>query len=357
MRTPPPGLQLSWIDGEAVAWQPGRGVYGGNLHHEVARVARRPSMAYNGSTRVLPLDLPDGRANVMCQRLDAVTLASLGQLDALGAELSASVAWFGAVHRYATQLVAQGRVLPALTHVTDMWWLAQWQPLAGDVELARPGLLAAMPPVVAAGAPVDPVAVLHSMVDRLSRLTLSARGWRAELTDTRAVNPRAVRLVSRALIAETGQFTVAPELVEAVAHIATEFSLITRRAEGEPIVRVRLRLGLPRESTDDELFAHPAIDDTTSAAAAADAHDSAQPASGGEWPLSLELVDGDDRGRWCSADQVVAGGPAALALAHEARFIPLLQRRLGEATTAIAGVEAVKQKLAHQRCVDLQRHA
>lgn len=58
MAAHPPGLQLSWIDGEAVAWQPGRGVYGGNLHHEVARVARRPSMAYYGSTRVLPLDPP-----------------------------------------------------------------------------------------------------------------------------------------------------------------------------------------------------------------------------------------------------------------------------------------------------------
>ncbi|MGB8858998.1 MAG: SNF2-related protein [Ilumatobacteraceae bacterium] len=330
-RTPPPGLQLSWIDGEAVAWQPGRGVYGGNLHHEVARVARRPSMAYNGSTRVLPLDLPDGRANVMCQRLDAVTLASLGQLDALGAELSASVAWFGAMHRLAAQLVRRGRVLPVLTHITDMWWLAEWQPLTGDVALAQAGLLAAMPPVVAAGAPVDPVDVLHSMVDRLCRLTLAARGWRAMLTDTRAVNPRAVRLVSRALIAETGQFSVASELVEAVAHIATEFSLITRRAEGEPIVRVRLRLGLPREPTGDELFDSIEPDGATNRAV-----DRSTTADAKDWPLGLELVDGDDRGRWCAADQVMAGGPAALALAHEARFIPLLQRRLREASEAIA---------------------
>ena len=320
VRTPPPGLQLSWVDGEAVAWQPGRGVYGGNLHHEVARVARRPSMAYNGSTRVVPLTLPDGRVNVMCQRLDAVTLTSLGQLDALGSDLSASVAWFGAVHRFATELVVHGRVLPVLTHITDMWWLAQWQPLAGDVELAQTSLLAAMPPVVAAAAPVDPVDVLRSMVDRLCRLTLAARGWRAVLTDTRAVNPRAVRLVSRALIADTGQFTVAAELGEAVAHIATEFSLITRRAEGEPIVRVRLRLGLPREKTGDELFdSEPAGGD-----------------DGSEWPLGLELVDGDDRGRWCPAHDVMVGGPAALALAHEARFIPLLQRRLDAAAAAIA---------------------
>ena len=327
-RTPPPGLQLSWVDGEAVAWQPGRGVYGGNLHHEVARVSRRPSMAYNGSTRVVPLDLPDGRANVMCQRLDSATLASLGQLNALGTDLSASVAWFGAIYRYAAQLVARGRVLPVLTHITDMWWLAEWQPLTGDVELAAADLLKAMPPVVAAGAPVDPIDVLRSMVDRLCRMTLSARGWRAVLSETRSINPRAVRLVSRALIAETGQFTVAPELGEAVAHIATEFSLITRRAEGEPIVRVRLRLGLPREKTDDELW--DAIDIN------ADVAPDAKGPTDGDWPLGLELVDGDDRGRWCAADLIMAGGPAALALAHDARFIPLLQRRLREAGLAIA---------------------
>jgi SNF2 family DNA or RNA helicase len=180
------------------------------------------------------------------------------------------------------------------------------------------------------------------MVDRLCRLTLAAHGWRAVLTDARAVNARAVRLVSRALIADTGQFAVAAELSGAVAHIATEFSLITRRAEGEPIVRVRLRLGLPREKSDEEPF-----DDDP----------------GGDWPFGLELVDGDDRGRWCAADQVISGGPAALALAHEPRFIALLQRRLHEATEAIAGaVPELSEWLAgalgeHARGIDLDTAA
>ena len=329
-RTAPPGLQLSWVDGEAVAWQPGRGVYGGNLHHEVARVARRPSMAYSGSTRVMPLDLPDGRVSAMCQRLDATTLAALGQLDALNAELSASVAWFGALHRFAAQAITLGRVLPVLTHVGEAWWLAEWQPLAPDVEAAA-ALLAAMPPVVAAVGPVDPTEVLHTMVDRLARLTLGARGWRAELSETRQVNGRAVRLVSRALIAENGQFAVAPELAEAVAHIATEFSLITRRAEGEPLVRMRLRLGLPREPLDD-----PALFDELAADAAATAADEPADTDGGRWPLVLEVVDGDDRGRWCTAAQLAQGGPAALAIAHEDRFLPLLRTRLATAIDAIA---------------------
>ncbi|MEI2723499.1 MAG: hypothetical protein V9H26_08145 [Verrucomicrobiota bacterium] len=105
------------------------------------------------------------------------------------------------------------------------------------------------------------------------------------------MNPRALRLVSRALIAETGQFTVAAELVEAMAHIATELSLIGRRAEGEPIVRVRLRLGLPPEQSGGELF------DVLPAAET----DDGDPGAARDWPLSLELVDGDDRGRWCAA--------------------------------------------------------
>ena len=327
-RTAPPGLQLSWVDGEVVAWQPGRGVYGGNLHHEVARVARRPSMAYSGSTRVLPLQLPDGRANVMCQRLDAMTLSSLGQLDALSAEISASVAWFGAVHRFATELVTSGRVLPVVTHIAESWWLAEWHPLANDVAAAEAELLATMPPVVAAGGPVDAVELLYILVDRLCRLTLAARGWRAVLADTRAVNGRALRLVSRALIADTGQFAVAAELTEAMAHIATECSLITRRAEGEPIVRVRLRLGLPSDMTDG-------TNDGTN-----DGMNDGMNGGGG-WPFVLELVDGDDRSVFCTASQLAAGGPPAMRIAHEERFLPLLQRRLADAV--IATVTAVPE--------------
>lgn len=315
-RSVPPGLQLSWVDGEAVAWQPGRGVYGGNLHQEVARVARRPSMAYSTSNRVVPMDVPHGRVSVMCQRIDAATLASLGQLDALRSEVSPSVAWFGSVHNYATELVTNGRVLPALTNITDSAWLAEWQPLTVDVERATDGLLAAMPPAVAAAGPVDATQLLHVLVDRLCRLTLAARGWRADLSDTRAANARAVRLVSRALIADDGHFAVAAELADAVAHIATEFSLAGRRANGEPLVRARLRLGLP-EGGDES------ASQTGSETAA--------------WPLTLELVDADDRSVWCTASDLADENPTAQRLAHEARFLPQLHQFVAETLVAVAG--------------------
>ena len=142
-RTPPPGLQLSWLDGEALAWQPGRGVYGGNLHQEVARTVRRPARDFTASNRVVSMEVPDPvrggttRLDVMCQRLDATALAALGRLDALrseGSAVSASVAWFGAMYRCADHLVRHGRVLPSITPLADDWWLARWEPIADDVE-------------------------------------------------------------------------------------------------------------------------------------------------------------------------------------------------------------------------------
>jgi non-specific serine/threonine protein kinase len=340
-RTPPPPLQLSWLEGEAVAWQPGRGVYGGNLHHEVARVARRPGMGYSGSTRVVPFALPEGRANVMVQRLDAVTLASLGELHALHDGISPSVAWFGGLHRYASAAVERGRVLPVLTHVGGTWWHAEWQPLVSDVEAAKE-LLDAMPPAVAAAAPVHPGDVLRSMVDRLARLTLNGRGWHAMLVETRSVNARAARLVSRALIAQQGQFVVADDLMEAVAHIAQEFAAMARRADGEPILRARLRLGLPAEpdpldvlSLDDVSFNDGDDGDDGVVTALFGRHPAAPP-EGGAWPLTLEIVDVDDRSRWCTVADVRARNTFASSLVREERFMPLLEAQCSAAVDAIA---------------------
>ncbi len=321
-RNQPPALQLSWLDGEAVAWQPGRGVYGGNLHGEVARVSRQSKTNFLGSTRVVPFGLPDGRLNVMVQRLDATTLASLGELDALHDGISPSVAWFGALHRYATDLVRNGRVLPVVTHLTGRWWHCEWQPLASDVTAAAE-LLAAMPPAVAAAAPVEPIAVLNSMVDRLTRLTLVGRGWTPMFDEMRTVNARAARVVSRALISQQAQFEVPDDLMEAIARTTQEFGAMARRADGEPILRARLRLGLPEPTTDD-------------ANLDADLGFGPEGREGGDWPLTLEIVDADDRSRWCTADDVASNLPTARSLAREERFLPLLRQRVTEAVDAIA---------------------
>jgi len=138
-RTPPPGLQLTWLDGQLLAWQPSRGAYGGNLQQEVAAVARRRSLAYGGRTRLVPLHLPDGDLKVMCQTLDTTAIAALAELDLLRAEVSPSVAWFAGLARYCIDLVRNGRVLPSLVHLgtsvtRSEVWQASWRPVQTDVD-------------------------------------------------------------------------------------------------------------------------------------------------------------------------------------------------------------------------------
>lgn len=323
-----PGLQLTWVDGQVMAWQPDRGAGGGNLHHELARVARRRDLPYGGHTSLVRMQLPDSQVSAMCQRVDVHTLASLARLDATVHEVSPSVAWFGAVQRLVHTLVTQGRVLPVITHLTTnaggSHWIAEWKPLTADVDRAR-ALLESMPPVVGAAGPVDRVDVLHLLVDRYCRAMLAARGWNATLADQRSASARAVRAVSRALVAEHGQFAVSAELQPGVAHIANELSTIERRAEGEPIVEVRLRLAMPDASAESASF---------------DVDVDPDPDAGlGDWPLTLELVSVDDRSRWCTADQLHQHAPEALAVAGDHRFFELLQRRLHTASAAI--IEAV----------------
>ena len=296
--SPSPGLQLTWLDGEVVAWQPGRGVYGGNLQAVVSSTFRRPLAPHNGSMRVVRMALPGGEQQVMCQRLTVASLAALGQLDALGSDVGASVGWLGETYSVALRLVTAGRVLPHLTDTGLGWWVARWKPLRADLAGPVAELAATQPPVVGVASlgftPEElTVVIIESFVDQTARLLLAGAGWHAPITDTRRATARAARAAARALSAPAGEFRVDPELAESLDDLATMFDQAIRRAEGEPVVQARLRLALP--------------DDTQ-----------------GDWPLSLELVDPDDRGRWCTADDVVAGRPSAINLAGDARFMPML---------------------------------
>jgi SNF2-related domain/SNF2 Helicase protein len=295
---PSPGLQLTWLDGEVVAWQPGRGVYGGNLQAVVSSTFRRPLAAHSASMRVVRMALPDGEQQVMCQRLTVASLAALGQLDALGSDVGASVGWLGAAYSVAMRLVTAGRILPQLTDTGLGWWIARWKPLRADLAEPVAELAASQPPVVAVASPGFTAeelttVIIESFVDQTARLLLAGAGWHAPITDTRRLAARAARATARALSAPAGEFRADPELAESLDDLAAMFDHTIRRAEGEPVVRARLRLALPDEPLDN-------------------------------WPLSLELVDPDDRARWCTDDEVDHVGPAASRLAGEPRYVPLL---------------------------------
>jgi hypothetical protein len=295
---PTPGLQLTWLDGEVVAWQPGRGVYGGNLQAAVRSTFGRPQTSPTNNMRVVRMALPDGEQQVMCQRLTVASLAALGQLDTLGSDVGASVGWLGAAYSVAIRLVTGGRVLPQLADTGMGWWTARWRPLRADLAGPVAELAADQPPVVGVASPGFSAeelttVIIDSFVDQTARLLLAGAGWHAPITDTRRLAARATRSVTRALSAPTGEFRADPELGEALDDLATLFDQAIRRAEGEPVVRARLRLALP----DDPL---------------------------GDWPLSLELVDPDDRSRWCTAIDVAEGSPAAMNLAGDPRFRSML---------------------------------
>ncbi len=307
---PSPGLQLTWLDGEVVAWQPGRGVYGGNLQAVVNSTFRRPpATTHSGSMRVVRMSLPGGEQQVMCQRLTVASLAALGQLDALGSDAGPSVGWLGSAYSVAMRLVTSGRVLPQLTDTGLGWWVARWRPLRADLAAPVAELAANQPPVVAVASPGFTAeelttVIIDSFVDQTARLLLAGAGWHAPITDTRRVTARAARAATRALSAPAGEFRADPELGEALDDLSTIFDQAIRRAEGEPVVRARLRLALP----DDPQ---------------------------GDWPLSLELVDPDDRGRWCTAADVAVGSQAAVDLAGEERFLPMLAECLATANVDI----------------------
>ncbi len=308
---PLPGLQLSWHEGEVVAWQPGRSVYGGNLNDTVARTFRRSMSPEAANMRVVRLHLPDGQQSVMCQRLDARSTASLAELDTFsgpaGSTFSPSVTWFGAMFAFADQLVRAGRVTPTLRQTGTNSWLATWSPLPIDVIGVLDSLLATMPPAVAAPNPSQrdlvPGDVVAAFADHIARSRLASRGWAADVADTRRTTSRAVRLVGRALIAPSGAFRADSELDEALTRLATTMTDVRKRAGGEPVLRARVRLGLPgsRDVDDD-----------------ADPDESV-------WPLNLELVDVDDRSRWCSVTDVFSRSEAAVLLARDPLFVPRLQ--------------------------------
>ena len=307
-------LQLTWLEGDIMAWQPGRGAYGGNLHATVVRALGASAGSTVGSLRVARLFLPDGPASVMCQRIDPTVLVALARSGSLDGAPSPSVAWFGAAARLADHLVRSGRFIAVIDADGDDWWQARWQPLRGDVEAVREPMAATMPAVVVGAERPDAAPdqreqvvaeVLDAFVDALARLALQYSGWRADLTDTRRGSSRAARQVARALGNHTPRFRPGADLDEATDAVAAAFEQVARRAEGEPVVHARLRLDLPDE-----------VD---------------QP-----WPLTLELADVADAGRWCTALDVTTASPLALDLAGTERWMWRLEQALHAARQGLA---------------------
>ena len=304
-----PGLQLTWLDGAVVAWQPSRNAYGGNIQADIRSTLGGRAASGAGAVRVARLRLPDGPVNVMCQQLDIVAVAELGRFDALDGAPSPSVAWFAGTFRLARQLLTAGRAVPRLAEHGDGWWRATWETPGSDAAALVPALAAAMPPVVAAGTEGAPEQVAHDVldafVDQLARAALAHAGWTVPFGDTRRPHARMVRQVAKALAGPISRVHPDRDLLDELDDVAEAFDDLRHRAEGRPVLRARLRLGLP-------------------------------PDEGGDWPLVLELVDTADAARWCSAAAALRGDTAALELVGDARWLDVVRQRAERAVGDVA---------------------
>jgi SNF2-related domain/SNF2 Helicase protein/Helicase conserved C-terminal domain len=262
-------------------------------------------------TRVLKVHVPGGHRSVLAQPFEAATLDTLGEVDALDGA-SPSAAWIAMMCSAARRLVDVGRVVPALVGRPGGIWEARWRPLAGDSATVNATLAPAMPPAVAATQPEAaaevPAELLAWLVDAEARRRLARRGWVAELGDIRRPVGRAARLLTRALGSGSGTFRAEAQLAGPLRRLEAAFDELARRADGEVVTAVRLRLGLPDVDSNDREA----------------------------WPLQLELVDRDDRRRHCRAADLIDGSPAALAFAGGDRALARLRGQLDRAATDLA---------------------
>jgi superfamily II DNA or RNA helicase len=152
---PHPQLQLSWHDGNIVAW-----AAGGEHQPETVEAVRERLEAAGAQAASWettdPVPIPGGR------RAEAVTAPirqSLGWLVSLGStaeddQLGASVTWMGVAAALAVRLVAQGRMVPQLRKVGDApgnrsFFAVRWEPTLIDHDELT-GLAKALPGAVAA---------------------------------------------------------------------------------------------------------------------------------------------------------------------------------------------------------------
>ena len=134
-----------------------------------------------------------------------LTLADLdlADLDTGDLAVGGSIGYLAAVARLADDLVARGRVLPALT-TEDGGYAARWRPVlsAADAQRARE-LTAAMPPACRAAADTAPGPLVADMLDALADITARTRLPGALLPARRGRAPARIGIGERTVAALT----------------------------------------------------------------------------------------------------------------------------------------------------------
>ncbi len=327
-------LQVGWTGDALVAWWwDGRAVLGraGDGSRVYGELVNQFGWLPSGSAAMrIEAALPSGMVTIPAIGLPPAAWRRPRSSSRRGP--SASVRWMDSAVALAGWITGSGRAVPEL-HPTGSHnaYEASWV-VAGDpaIDAAVATLAAGQPPVVRAVAPLGSAptswdgdgsddgslaattALVEWLVDRLARGALRQLRWVPPLKGLRGPEATAARAMAAAL---TGTETrIVPGRADAscaLGVIADALSTMRARIAGEPVLDVRLRLGLPGSE--------PSAD-----------------AAGDGWPLAVELVDRLDASRWCSANDVWQGTALAEDLAGDPGHLPVLEEVLRAARRRLA---------------------
>jgi superfamily II DNA or RNA helicase len=288
-------LQLTWTGHEAFAWQPGRSTSRWNqLATELAMVTGiYPSGGYL-ATRSIPT--PDGPVDAQGYTLPP---AALLELPAPSPDATPSVRWFCALNDVVLALLLSRRVVPEV-HFGAGDVRTGWRPVIDDAAASALDRLDSWRPPVCVGvsSPTTAVDICNVIIDDVVDGLLRAAAWRAELPGNRDAPARVVRVLHKLL---DGRQPLAnlhdPNERRAATQFGIAFDRIARRGRGEPVIAGRLRLSMPTDPADP-------------------------------WPLEVEVVDVANPELWCTGDDIAYEEDAALAVAKDAKHLPLLSAEI-----------------------------
>ena len=300
---------ITWHGGSPClwVWDTRRSVPASVLFNAYSRLfSRTPS----GRVDRIPITIPDvGERPAQCLRMTTSQLAELLVDRPPSRSWTGSLRWFHQTCELALLLVASGRVTPVIDE-DAVGFATRWEPVIDDVWRQRVDALASeMPPVCAAAGPVDVDEVVADFVDVIARLALRWTRWGAPLPNARRRPVATVRGAfqaltdpNRARLRTSYGADGTTEDLRAVARILDDEH---HRANGEPVVRARLRLHVPDDAD-------------------------------GAWRAALEVFDATDAARWCSAADVWRADPLAIDVAGHERHLEVLANVVRRAAVSLA---------------------
>ena len=275
-------------------------------------------------------------------RTPAVRLEPLGAAVWLsrtptGDELSPSLAWFAQMTRFAVRCVSTDRISPIITN-EGPFTMARWRPILTDPSGDRTlqdlleRLEVSAPEICRVGSQATAAAILAALVDGIARSQLHHIGWKADLGRQRTARVQALRSVALALSGPDSTLRNGTEdYHSALDALGVDLERHLQRCAGHPVMRVRVRLHVPVDPTED-------------------------------WSVGLEIVDEADANRWCTATDLwrraevardLAGGPEHVGILED-----LLVQSVSDVISLLPGCDDLAAESQPARAVlDLEQAA